>query len=54
MMLDAELKHSYMEVMVVRYCWNSFLFIFIVVMVTSVVISAYSTAGHVQMDSYLL
>lgn len=51
-MLDAVLTHSYMEVMIVSYCWNSFLFI--VVMVTSVVTSAYSTADHVQMDSYLL
>lgn len=53
-MLGAVLKHSYLEVMVVSYCWNSFLFTFIVVMMTSVVASAYSTAGHVRMDSYLL
>lgn len=53
-MLDAVLKHSYMEVVVVSYCWNSFLFTIIVVMVTNVVTSAYSTAGHVRMDSYLL
>lgn len=53
-MLDAVLKHSYMEVMVVSYCWDSFLFTFIVVMMTKVVTAAYSTAGHVRMDSYLL